>query len=319
MKKNGWLLYESIDASYNRWFIEKLQKECKTYDLNLELVYTDFISDAYNMELTEIAETLIKQKSVPSFIINRSRNADISYAFEKKNIRTFNPARVTEIGNDKEQSYILAEKLGIPFMPYISADIEPLGKEYKNEPHHYFKESEIYIDIKNKASEFGYPLILKPVDGHGGKHVYFLADETALYPALQNILASPENTLYKKIILQRPSRIKGCDLRVYLINNRIITGMMRRSLDPNDFRANFSLGASASVHTLTREEMFLTGELADALPSDYIGIDFIYDKNGHPVFNEYEDVVGARMLYGKTNIDIIKLYAAHIASVAAEE
>ena len=44
---------------------------------------------------------------------------------------------------------------------------------------------------------------------------------------------------------------------------------------------------------------------------DYIGIDFLFD-NGHLIFNEIEDTVGARMVYDKTDIDIIKLYCNYI-------
>ena len=37
----------------------------------------------------------------------------------------------------------------------------------------------------------------------------------------------------------------------------------------------------------------------------YVGIDFIIDKNNHLIFNEVEDVVGSRMLYNTSNIDIV--------------
>mgnify|MGYP000090003010 CR=1 FL=1 len=45
--------------------------------------------------------------------------------------------------------------------------------------------------------------------------------------------------------------------------------------------------------------------------SIYIGIDFLFD-GGHLIFNEIEDTVGARMVYDKTDIDIIKLYCDYI-------
>jgi glutathione synthase/RimK-type ligase-like ATP-grasp enzyme len=43
------------------------------------------------------------------------------------------------------------------------------------------------------------------------------------------------------------------------------------------------------------------------------GIDFVF-HNGEAVFNEIEDVVGARMLYQYTDIDIVDLYVEHIVS-----
>ena len=44
---------------------------------------------------------------------------------------------------------------------------------------------------------------------------------------------------------------------------------------------------------------------------DYIGIDFVFN-NGKIVFNEIEDTVGARMVYAKTYIDILRLYCEYI-------
>ena len=55
----------------------------------------------------------------------------------------------------------------------------------------------------------------------------------------------------------------------------------------------------------------MTKRLMQALPMDYAGIDFMF-SGGKPVFNEIEDVVGARMLYSLTDIDIADRHAAYI-------
>ena len=94
--------------------------------------------------------------------------------------------------------------------------------------------------------------------------------------------------------------------------------MLRTAGSEEAFRANFSLGGTASLITPTREERFMATELAEALPSDFIGIDIIYDKGGSPVFNEIEDAVGSRMLYTYTDIDIIKQFAEHILKTVSE-
>ena len=46
----------------------------------------------------------------------------------------------------------------------------------------------------------------------------------------------------------------------------------------------------------------------------YVGIDFIIDKDGKFLFNEIEDVVGSRMLYKTSDIDIVKMYMDKILS-----
>jgi ribosomal protein S6--L-glutamate ligase/gamma-F420-2:alpha-L-glutamate ligase len=312
MKKKGWLLYESGDANINKWFIEKLKTDLEPYEV--KLVYTDFIAQAYDLDQTEIADRMLNDMEEPAFIINRSRNADVAYRFEDRGIRVFNPAEVTKTGNDKDLSYRLAEKLGIAYMPYTTVDatfLAPLCGDCENRS---IKGTKGYEVIRQTAQDYGYPLVLKPSDGHGGKHVFLLNNEDELQSSLQNILHTFKIRPYKKLILQRPCAVKGRDLRIYLVNNEIITGMLRYSVNDNDFRANFSLGAKASIHTPTREEAFIAREFAKTLPSDFIGIDLIYDAGGIPVFNEIEDAVGSRMIYTYTDIDIIRLFADHVRS-----
>ena len=52
-------------------------------------------------------------------------------------------------------------------------------------------------------------------------------------------------------------------------------------------------------------------KIASLLKFDYIGIDFVFNE-GKIVFNEIEDSVGARMVYEKTDIDILRLYCDYI-------
>lgn len=344
MKKEGWLLYESDSAEVNKWFIEKLQAECEPFGLSLKLVYTDYVSDAYDMNLSGLADELLKSSESPSFVVNRSRNAEIAYSFEKHGIRVFNPAKVTEVANDKESSYRIADMLGIPYMPYVTVgekeilslipdmgraadpdpDTDPLSDR---DPYSILESFSVlcggirsvsdtdgYRSIRQKAADFGYPFVLKPAEGHGGQHVSLVTDEAQLLASLQSIIVDYRKHPYRKLLLQRLADVRGRDLRVYFINGEIVTGMLRTAKNAGDLCANFSLGGNAEMHTLNREERFIACELAEALPGDYMGVDFVFDKNGAPVFNEFEDVVGARMIYANTDIDMIRLFARHIGS-----
>ena len=44
------------------------------------------------------------------------------------------------------------------------------------------------------------------------------------------------------------------------------------------------------------------------------GVDMLYD-HGHPVIGEIEDVVGSRMLYQTSDIDIVALYLDEIRAI----
>ncbi len=311
MNKTGWILYESADARKNSWFIEKLQNELHPY--RLELVYTDYIAQAYDSahDDKDMAKRMLKNREFPSFIINRSRNADIAPEFEEQGVRVFNPSEVTRLGNDKDLSYALADKLGLSFMPYITIEGSALKPLIPVDEDRSFKDMECFKEINRIADDFGYPFVLKPADGHGGRHVFLINNEDELHSSLQDIMRAFRLRPYKKLLMQRPCDTWGRDLRIYMLGNEIVAGMLRIAGDRSDFRANFSLGGTASLITPTRQERFIAGELAEALPSDFIGVDLIYDKGG-PVFNEIEDAVGSRMLYTYTDIDIVKMFADHI-------
>ena len=311
MNSTGWILYESADARKNSWFIEKLQNELES--CRLELVYTDYIAQAYDSALydKDMAQRMLKNRDYPEFIINRSRNADVAREFENHGVRVFNPSEVTRIGNDKDLSYSLAEKLGISYMPYIAIEGTALEPLILTDEDRSFKKTECFREISRQADEFGYPFVLKPADGHGGRHVSLINNEDDLYTALQDIMHTFRLRPYKKLLMQRPCDTVGRDLRIYMLGNEVVAAMLRNAGDSGDFRANFSLGGTASLITPTRQERFIAGELAEALPSDFIGIDMIYDKGG-PVFNEIEDAVGSRMLYTYTDIDIVKMFADRI-------
>lgn len=140
----------------------------------------------------------------------------------------------------------------------------------------------------------GIPAVKKKIDGHGGTEVTMLTEAEKF-----------ENGY----VYQKPSDTLGKDLRVWVIGNEIITAVLRES--KTDFRSNFCLGGTATPYTLSDNEREQIQKIISLIESDYIGIDFIFN-NGRLVFNEIEDTVGARMVYEKTDIDIIKLYCEYI-------
>ncbi len=140
----------------------------------------------------------------------------------------------------------------------------------------------------------GIPAVKKAVGGKGGTEVFMIHEK---------------EPFEKGYVYQKPSSDLGRDLRVWLINGRIIAAVLRES--KADFRANFCLGGSATSYVLSEEEKNLIGNISNLIKYDYIGIDFVFNS-GKIVFNEIEDSVGARMLYSLTDVDIIKEYCNYI-------
>ncbi len=143
----------------------------------------------------------------------------------------------------------------------------------------------------------GIPAVKKPIDGHGGQGV---------------VMLEKSEEFEKGYVYQKPCDTLGKDLRVWVIGGKIITSILRQS--DTDFRSNFCLGGTATPYNLNDKEKNQVQKVIDLFDVDYAGIDFLYD-NGNLIFNEIEDTVGARMVYDKTDIDIIKMYCEYVKKV----
>ncbi|MGN1420220.1 MAG: RimK family alpha-L-glutamate ligase [Eubacterium sp.] len=140
----------------------------------------------------------------------------------------------------------------------------------------------------------GTPVVKKKINGKGGAEVFMI---------------NKKEPFEKGYVYQKPCDTLGKDLRVWVMGGEIICSILRES--DSDFRSNFCLGGKATPYNLNDKETALVKKIISLIDADYIGIDFLF-HNGKLVFNEIEDTVGARMVYDKTDIDIIKLYCEFI-------
>jgi glutathione synthase/RimK-type ligase-like ATP-grasp enzyme len=109
--------------------------------------------------------------------------------------------------------------------------------------------------------------------------------------------------------VQEVANNPGRDVRVYVIGKKIIAAMLRVS--ETDFRSNFCLGGKAEIYNLNEDEKKLINKIISLFDFDFVGIDFVFN-DGKIIFNEIEDVVGSRMLYTHTDIDIAQLFVEYI-------
>lgn len=124
----GVLFYSRLDYDFNKEFASWIITE---FDKNGVEVSLAFIEDFY-------AER--KLQFNPDFIINRTRDYNLSILFEFNGIRSFNNSDVTLLGNNKYSCYKFVKDLGIPVK---EIPIEPGSME----------------------------LIKKPIAGHGGDSI----------------------------------------------------------------------------------------------------------------------------------------------------
>jgi len=217
---------------------------------------------------------LSKLEYLPDAVFMRCLRPQMSRYLETLGVRVFNSAAVSKITNDKLETFHFFRRLGIPVMESRELDFRTL---------------------------LPFPFVLKTVDGHGGSEVFLVNSETEL----QTFIRQAEHPTSRRWLIQRLADTPGRDVRVYVVGNQIIAAMERTS--QTDFRSNYSLGGSAKFYALNSEEKALVSQIISFLPLDFAGVDLIFHQN-QPVLNEIEDVVGTRMLYSETEIDILEIF-----------
>ncbi len=273
----GWLIYDREGADRNRWFIERLIHTAQNRGLSLELVITDEL--AFGLQNNQLFIQGGDKKLKPEFAIVRTIFPLLSLHLEKMGIQVFNSARVSAICNDKRLTHLFASALDLPMMDTLFCD---------------------RLRMSHMMVEF--PCIVKSSNGHGGKEVFWV--DTA--KQLEEAIGSMQTHEY---LIQKPASDRGRDLRVYMIGGEIIASILRSS--DQSFKSNFTLGGKASVYDLAPTQREIVYKIASHLNADMIGIDFVFD-HGRFMLNEIEDVVGTRMIYNLTDIDIIALFIDHI-------
>ena len=268
-EKRALLVYFEADIEKNRWFIDSLTEKAAERGIRLDLITP--------MQAFDETEAV--------FVINRSRDEEVSRYFEGLGIKSFNNSETVRIGNDKLEEYYLFSELGMPVMETVPADTP---------------EDEI---------PFAPPYIVKHRRGHGGNRVF----KARRYEDVREIIRGLNSSEW---IIQKMCDTPGQDMRLYIMGDKIISSVLRTS--KSDFRSNFSLGGEACLEDPPAEVADMALKLSDYLLADYIGVDFIRDQ-GKWIVNEVEDAAGARMLYSLTDLDIAEMYMCHICEKSSQK
>ena len=286
MSKTCWLLYDAPDLAVNRDYAALMQKTGLRYDLAIEAVTLQELT--FGMDAAG-QPTLLRngQPSRPDAVLSRMRVDWISEHMERMGIPVFNNSKVCRICNDKRRTHLFLQ--GLPMAETVFLD----------------------GSCGITSAPASYPRVLKPADGHGGESVQLIADQIAWQEAAGKLLADHHRPALHQAVVNQPGR----DLRVYVLFGQILAGVLRTA--KAGVVSNFKLGGSVELHPLTNAERTLAGAViqrfeATGAPLCMAGVDLLYTEDG-PVISEVEDVVGSRMLYQVSDIDLVDLYLSGIA------
>lgn len=283
--KTLWLLYDDIDYTVNQGFARMMKERGEPFHLDVQPVLLSELT----LGMSEKGQPTCLRNGIPArpdAILSRQRDTLISEHFERMGIPVFNNSAVCRICNDKRITYQFLQGLPMPQTVFLS----PTQKE--------------------PPAGTCFPVIVKPACSHGGDRILLVNNESEWREAVQRIL--PEPALQQAVVTEA-----GQDLRVYVLGGKILAGVMRTAR--TGVVSNFKQGGHVALHELTDAERQLAQSVIDRFEQSgaalhMAGVDLLYD-HGHPVIGEVEDVVGSRMLYNTSDIDIVRLYLQHIASL----
>lgn len=285
----GWLIYSKTDAKKNHRYIQFYMDEGKKRNIKINLILSenlDFGIKSGRWFITCNGEAV----SLPDFAVCRTIHPLLNKQLELLGIPVFNNSAVAEICNDKAKTYQYVARLGIPI----------IDTDFCKNNH-----------LEERLKRITIPTVIKAVDGHGGNQVFLLKPEESTEVELI------KNQIIEKLngadaVVQPLTGSRHQDLRVYVIGSKIIGCVLRTARA--GFKSNYSLGGEVKPYELSSEEEKLIHRIIGLFDFGMAGIDFIIGDNKELIFNEIEDVVGARMLYQCMNINLVGLYLDYIKS-----
>lgn len=128
----------------------------------------------------------------------------------------------------------------------------------------------------SELDSFGYPAVIKPLNGSWGRRVSLVREVDAARAVLEHCeaLPSPQSHLiYLQEYIDKPGR----DIRVVVIGDWPVAAAYRVA---NDWRCNVALGADSQPCTITPDLAKLAVAAARAVHADIAGVDIVECRDG---------------------------------------
>ena len=260
----GWLLVKpKFHDSYETM---RLIEEFKNHNIDIKIIDPNEIDIFVNKENRQSILVNGESLPLPKFVFPRTGSGTTYYIkavirhFERMGVVVINNSDAIENVKDKLYSHqILAQSnLDIPKTMLLKHP----------------------IDVEFVEKHIGYPAIVKTISGSYGKGVFLVETKKQLKQLLT--MAELTKKSYNIIIQEFIKDTWGKDLRVLVVNNKVVGCMMRQSTD-DDFRANISRGGEGIPYEVNEQIEWLSSESAKALDLDIAGVDLLFDNGGYKI------------------------------------
>ena len=260
----GWMLVKpKFQESYET---QRLLEEFGNHNIEVKLIDPNEIDIFVNKENKQSILVNGKSLPLPKFVFPRTGSGTTYYIkavirhFERMGVPVINSSE--SIDNVKDKLYthqILAQSnLDIPNTMLLKHPID--------------------IDFVEK--NIGFPVIVKKISGSYGRGVFLCENKKQLNQLVT--MAELTKKSYDIIIQEFVKDTWGKDLRVFVVNNKVVGCMMRQATD-DDFRANLSRGGEGFPYEVNEQIEWLSSEASKALGLDIAGVDLLFQNGGYKI------------------------------------
>ena len=216
---------------------------------------------------------------------------------EQAGVATLNSASAIELCNDKGLQALLFARLGIP--------------------HPATRHAFTYEQVHDIASEFGWPVVVKPVSGSWGRGVTRLSTEEELEAWTGGRESADAAGKLFPVLVQQYVEKPGHDLRIVVVGTEPVVAIRRKS---DKWRTNTHLGAQVERVEISDDMHRLCAQAVAALGPGFYGVDMMQDRhtgemtvleiNANPEFARSSETHG---------VDVAGLYARHVVGLLESE
>ena len=260
----GWILYKrKIENSYET---QRLVEEFEKQDIKVRVVNPQDVDIYVDRDDRKSIRVSGKSRPLPDFVIPRTGSGTTYFIkaiirhLERLGVILINGSESIDAVKDKLYSQQILGQSNLP-VPKTLLVKHP-------------------IDVEFVERSLNYPIIVKTLSGSFGAGVFLVEDRKQLRQLMR--MAEITKPSYNIIIQEFIEDSYGKDLRVFVLNGKVVGCMMRQSTD-DDFRANITRGGEGIPYQITEDIEFLSGECARLLNLDIAGVDLLFNNGGYSI------------------------------------
>ena len=213
---------------------------------------------------------------------------DLLARLEAAGIPVINPPKSLECAVDKYLTTARVQGAGLPVPDTIVCEHED--------------------DAMDAFVKLGSDVVVKPLFGSEGRGIVRVSDPDLAHRTFRTLMRL-DSVLY----LQKFVNHAGFDVRVLVLNQRVVGAIRRHSAD--DFRTNVSRQAIAEHHQPTAKEVDFALRATACTGAFIAGVDLLYDRDGRCFVIEVNAVPGWQAFSRVTGIDVASTLIAEIITM----